>query len=83
MIHFQDADLLRNVLVKDFEYFVDRDHSFSHKIRKTQQKADNIWMEQLTAAEGGLFIFEFLVFELYFGPIMFAVFGINCTVASL
>ena len=68
MIHFQDPDLLRNVLVKDFEYFVDRDHSFSQKIRKTQQRADNIWMEQLTAAEGGLFIFEF-----YFGPIMFAV----------
>ena len=52
MIYFQDADLLKNVLVKDFDHFVDRDHTFTNKIKKTQQRADTIWMEQLTSAQG-------------------------------
>ena len=51
-LYFQDADILKNVMVKDFEYFVDRDHSFSESIKKTQQRADILWMEQLTSATG-------------------------------
>ena len=39
-------------MVKDFDYFVDRDHQFTNKIYKTQQKADILWMEQLTSAQG-------------------------------
>ena len=39
-------------MVKDFEYFVDRDHQITNKIYKTQQKADILWMEQLTSAQG-------------------------------
>ena len=38
--------------MKDFDHFVDRDHTFTNKIKKTQQRADTIWMEQLTSAEG-------------------------------
>ena len=52
MFYFQDANLLKNIFVKDFDSFVDRDHSFSNKIRKTQQRADIIWMDQMTSAEG-------------------------------
>ena len=58
MTYFQDADLLKSILVKDFDHFVDRDHTFTNKIKKTQQRADTIWMEQLTSAQGWLFIFE-------------------------
>ena len=39
-------------MVKDFDYFVDRDHQITNKIYKTQQKADILWMEQLTSAQG-------------------------------
>ena len=39
-------------MVKDFDYFVDRDHTITNKIYKTQQKADILWMEQLTSAQG-------------------------------
>ena len=39
-------------MVKDFDYFVDRDHQITNKIYKTQQKADILWMEQLTGAQG-------------------------------
>ena len=39
-------------MVKDFDYFVDRDHLITNKIYKTQQKADILWMEQLTSAQG-------------------------------
>jgi cytochrome P450 family 9 len=48
----QDADILKNIMVKDFDYFVDRDHQFTNKIYKTQQKAGMLWMEQLTSAQG-------------------------------
>ena len=58
LVLINDPELLKQIQVKDFDHFVDRDHTFTNKIKKTQQRADTIWMEQLTSAQGWLFIFE-------------------------
>ena len=48
----QDPILIKQVLVKDFDSFVDREKTFTSKIAKTQQLADKIWVNQLSSASG-------------------------------
>ena len=52
LLFLKDVDLIKQITIKDFEYFVNRNPSNFHGIRKTDQLADNILMEQMTSAEG-------------------------------
>ena len=48
----RDVNLIKNLLVKDFDVFVDRDKSFVEKMRKTNTLTDKIWLEQMSSALG-------------------------------
>ncbi len=50
----QDPDLIRKILVKDFEYFVNRAPSKMHDYfpRGTRTRSEDIWLSQMTNATG-------------------------------
>ena len=52
ILMIKDANLVRNILVKDFEYFVDRNGSFFNNALKTGQKVDELWSKMLMNASG-------------------------------
>nr|AKH03523.1 cytochrome P450 3026D3 [Paracyclopina nana] len=47
-----DADLAKNILVKDFDYFVDRNGDATNKLLQTKHKTDIIWTKQMTMSTG-------------------------------
>ena len=52
LLFISDADMIKQITIKDFENFVDKNPSNFAAIKKTNQLADKILMEQLTSAEG-------------------------------
>ena len=48
----KDADLVRHILVKDFEYLVDRNGGGFKNILETGVRTDEIWNKQMTNASG-------------------------------
>ena len=48
----QDADLVKQILVKDFHHFVDRNFSQLNSLKGSSVRTDQIWMQQMTSAEG-------------------------------
>ena len=51
--YIKDVDLVRNILVKDFDSFVDRASSnFKHIFDKSGSLTDKIWGKQMTSASG-------------------------------
>jgi cytochrome P450 family 6 len=49
----QDVETIRNILVKDFEYFVDRNPpKLSHIVLGGKTKSDNVWAAQMTSLSG-------------------------------
>lgn len=49
----QDVDLIRQILVKDFDHFVDRSSGkMTASLRESKSKTDRIWMSQMTSATG-------------------------------
>ena len=48
----RDADLVRDVLVKDFEHFVDRAPKSFMKMGKSNNRNTKIWFRQMTNASG-------------------------------
>merc|ERR1712004_466235 len=52
-IIINDLDLIKQILVKDFDTFVDRQSGdFSKEFRKSSCRSDQIWSRQLTDASG-------------------------------
>ena len=47
-----DPDLVKFVLIKDFDYFVNRNPAPMSKMQDSKLLTDKIWMEQMTGAEG-------------------------------
>ena len=52
MLFLTDVDMIKQITIKDFEYFVNTVPSNFQAVKKTNQIADKILTEQLTAAEG-------------------------------
>ena len=48
----KDPELVKTIMVKDFDAFVNRSSSNVQKIRDTNQMVDKIMMDQMTQAEG-------------------------------
>ncbi len=49
----QDVELLKNILVKDFDYFVDRNPAnVLSAFKKTGTRSDEIWSKQMSSASG-------------------------------
>ena len=48
----KDADLVRHILVKDFEYLVDRNGGGFKNFMETGVRTDEIWNKQMTNASG-------------------------------
>ena len=47
-----DADMIKQITIKDFDNFVDKNPSNFAALKKSNQMADKILMEQMTSAEG-------------------------------
>ena len=52
MLFLTDAEMIKQITIKDFDYFVDRNPSKFAAVKKTNQLADKILIEQMTSAEG-------------------------------
>ena len=52
MLFLTDADMIKQITIKDFEYFVDKNPSNFADLNKTNQLADKILLEQMASAEG-------------------------------
>ena len=52
MLFVTDVDMIKQITIKDFEYFVNTVPSNFQAVKKTNQIADKLLTEQLTAAEG-------------------------------
>ena len=52
VLAIKDADLIRQVTVKDFEYFVDRQGESVNKSFYGKTLTDKIWAKQMTSASG-------------------------------
>ena len=48
----KDPEILRHIMVKDFDAFVDRNSSNVQNMKKTETLTDKIMTEQMTMAEG-------------------------------
>ena len=52
-IVINDLDLIKQILVKDFDTFVDRQSGeFSREFKKSSSRSDQLWSRQLTEASG-------------------------------
>ena len=50
-----DADLAKNILIKDFDFFVDRNGEFMVKLfNSSKHRSDKIWINQMTNSTGEL-----------------------------
>ena len=47
-----DTDLAKTIMIKDFEYFVDRNSSMMLKMFQSGTRTDEIWAKQMTNASG-------------------------------
>ena len=52
LLFLTDAEMIKQITIKDFDYFVDRNASNFAGVKKTNQLADKILMEQMSSAEG-------------------------------
>ena len=52
LLFLTDAEMIKQITIKDFDYFVDRNASIFAGVKKTNQLADKILMEQMSSAEG-------------------------------
>ena len=52
LLFLTDADMIKQITIKDFEYFVDKNPSNFADLNKTNQLADKILLEQMASAEG-------------------------------
>ena len=52
LLFLKDPEIIKQITIKDFEYFVDRNPAKFNAVKKTNQKADKILMEQMTSAQG-------------------------------
>ena len=51
ILWIRDADLVRQITIKDFDYFVDRNNSMFSKLFKSGSQTDKIWDVQMTNAQ--------------------------------
>ena len=52
ILMIKDPDLIRQVMIKDFEYFVDRNSEANTKLLSGTSRTDVIWMKQMSNASG-------------------------------
>ena len=51
ILWIRDPDMVRQITIKDFEYFVDRNNSMFQKLFKSGSQTDKIWDVQMTNAQ--------------------------------
>ena len=52
ILFVRDAEWVRQITIKDFDYFVDRNGTFFDKIFASGTLTDTIWQKQMTSAKG-------------------------------
>ena len=61
ILFVNDADIVRQILVKDFDHFVNRSSSNIKDLFDTGHKSDEIWLNQMTNSVGKLLLYKNLI----------------------